>query len=197
MKVILPVPFVSQYSLPRDKDGLSRACGIACLKMIIDFRAEEPTRLDDLLQESELVSGAYIPGIGWAHASLAIILRNHNIGAYPQEFRSVYKDIVHRTTLPSPYESLHIERGIRKIAGKIKEGKPAIISGIKGWNEADKSRLDKIHLMVFMGFEKNDKEEIQGFYFHDPDDEKSPGSDKYIDINVFRKLWRKFAIFID
>ncbi len=192
--MILPVPFASQYSLPRDKDGLSRACGIACLKMIIDFRAEEPSRIDDLLHESELVSGAYIPGIGWSHASLAIILRNHNIGAYSQEFRSVYKDIEHRTTLPSPYEVLHVERGLRKIAGKIKEGKPAIISGIKGWNAADKSKL---HLTVFTGFEKSDKEEILGFYYHDPDDEKESGENKYIDINTFRKLWRKFAIFID
>lgn len=195
--MILPVPFVSQYSLPRDKDGLSRACGLACLKMIIDFRAEEPIPLEDLLHESELVSGAYIPGIGWAHASLAIILRNHNIGAYPQEFRSVYKDIAHRTTLPSPYESLHIERGIRKIAGKIKEGKPAIVSGIKNWNVADKSRLDKIHLMVFTGVENNEKEGILGFYYHDPDDENGPGENKFIDISTFRKLWRKFAIFID
>lgn len=191
MKKILDVPYVSQYSIGRDSDGLSRACGAACVKMIIDYRKSDEIDLVDIVREGRTIKGAYISGVGWAHAGLAALLRNHNVGAYSQEFRAVDVDIDNQKFLPSQFESVHIERGIQKIAGKIEEEKPSIISGIKYWKETDKP-----HTMVFIGVEK-EGDEIKGFYYHDPEDEREPGQNKFIDTDTFRRYWRKFAIFID
>lgn len=193
MKTILEVPFVSQYSIGRDSDGLSRACGAACVKMILDYRGgSDSPDFRYIVREGQTMRGAYISGIGWTHAGLAALLRNHNVGAYAEEFRSVNVDIDKQSFSPSKYEEGHIERGIQKIAGKIIDWKmPVIISGVKNWSEKD-----KWHLMVITGVEK-DGEEIKGFYYHDPDDESKDGRNNFVDKETFRTHWRKFAIFID
>lgn len=191
MKTLLEVPYVSQYSLGRDSDGLSRACGAACVKMILDYHGKSVDFLD-LVKEGQTMIGAYISGIGWSHAGLAALLRNHNVGAYAEEFRSILVDSKNREFLPSPFEAGHVERGIQKIAGKIIDWKqPVIISGVKNWKEKD-----KWHLMVITGVEK-EGEEIKGFYYHDPDDENKEGKNNFVDKETFRTYWRKFAIFID
>ena len=38
---------------------------------------------------------------------------------------------------------------------------------------------------------------IKGFYYHDPEDEQEPGENKFLDVDTFKRYWRKFAIFID
>lgn len=189
--MILPVPFVSQYSIGRDSDGLSRACGAACVKMIIDFRESDDVDFLSIVREGQTIKGAYISGIGWTHAGLAALLRNHNVGAYAEEFRSIFVDVENHKFLPSSFESEHIEKGIKKIAHEIEGGRPVIISGIKQWKD-----LDKPHLMVFVGVDRDDHG-IKGFYYHDPDDENENGEGKFINTDIFKKHWRKFAIFID
>lgn len=193
-KTILPVPYISQYSIGRDSDGLSRACGAACVKMVLDYRLGAHAAPDflTLVREGQTMRGAYISGIGWSHTGLGALLRNHNVGAYAEEFRSVDVDTKNQEFLPSPFEAGHIERGMQKIAGKIIDWKqPVIISGIKRWKEKD-----KWHLMVITGVEK-DGDRITGFFYHDPDDEGEPGEHKFVDKETFRTYWRKFAIFID
>ncbi|MBX4189393.1 C39 family peptidase [Candidatus Parcubacteria bacterium] len=197
MKTLLKVPFVSQYSIGRDSDGLSRACGAACVKMILDYRGQNCDFLS-IVREGQTIKGAYISGIGWTHAGLAALLRNHNVGAYAEEFKSVDVDSKNQQFRPSTFEPGHVERGIQKIAGKILDWQqPVIISAIKRWKEKD-----KWHLMVIVGVELapsgvEGEEEIKGFYYHDPDDEGEPGEDKFVDKETFRTYWRKFAIFID
>ena len=192
MKTILSVPFVSQYEIGRDSDGLSRACGAACVKMILDYRGIKNTKFLTIVREGQIMRGAYISGIGWTHAGLAALLRNHNVGAYTEEFRSVDVDVKNQEFRPSEYEAGHVERGIQKIAGKIIDWKqPVIVSGVKRWQEKD-----KWHLMVIVGVEK-EGDKILGFYYHDPDDETEPGLSKFVDKDTFRTYWRKFAIFVD
>lgn len=191
MKEILDVPYVSQYLIGRDSDGLSRACGAACVKMLLDYRGQN-VDFFSLLREGQTIKGAYISGIGWAHVGLTALLRNHNVGAYAEEFRSIDVDTKNQEFRPSPYEAGHVERGIQKIAGKILDWKhPVIVSGIKNWNEKD-----KWHDMVITGVEK-EGDEIKGFFYHDPDDENEPGDNRFVDKETFRRYWRKFAIFID
>lgn len=191
VKTILPVPFVSQYSIDRDSDGLSRACGAACVKMILDYHNKDVDFLK-LAREGQTMRGAYISGIGWTHTGLASLLRNHNVGAYAEEFRSVEVDTKNQEFLPSQYEKGHVERGMQKIAGKILDWKqPVIVSGVKNWKEKD-----KWHLMVITGVEK-DGDRIAGFFYHDPDDEDKDGRNNFVDKETFRTYWRKFAIFID
>ena len=191
-RTILPVPFVSQYSIGRDSDGKSRACGVACVKMIMDYRGNNDVDFLSLVREGLTIKGAYFSGIGWSHTGLVSILRNHNVGAYAEEFRSVQVDPDNQEFLESPFEEGHIERGIQKIAGKILDWKqPVIVSGIKGWEEED-----KWHLMLITGVEK-DGDRVTGFFYHDPDDESEDGRNKFVDRETFKKHWRKFAIFID
>jgi len=191
-KTILPVPFVSQYSIGRDSDGLSRACGAACVKMLLDYRTSKDNSFQDILREGQTIRGAYISGIGWSHMGLTALLRNHNVGAYAEEFRSVEVDTKNQEFRQSPFEPGHIERGIQKIAGKILDWKqPVIVSGIKNWKEKDKP-----HDVVITGVEK-DGERITGFFYHDPDDEDKDGKNNFVDKETFRTYWRKFAIFID
>jgi hypothetical protein len=192
VKTILPVPFVSQYSIGRDSDGLSRACGAACVKMILDYRGQNNIDFLSLVREGQTMRGAYISGIGWSHTGLSALLRNHNVGAYAEEFRSVDVDPKNREFLPSAFEAGHIERGMQKIAGKILDWKqPVIVSGVKNWKEKD-----KWHLMVVTGVEK-DGDRLTGFFYHDPDDEDKDGRNNFVDKETFRTYWRKFAIFVD
>ena len=190
-RTILDVPFVSQYSIGRDSDGLSRACGAACVKMILDFRGQS-VDFRDILREGHTIKGAYISGIGWSQVGLAALLRNHNVGAYGEEFRAIEVDIENRAFLSSPFEAGHVERGMQKIAGKIIDWQqPVIVSAIKNWRE-----IDKPHLVVITGVEK-EGDLIKGFYYNDSDDEDKEGKDCFVDIDTFRRYWRKFAIFID
>lgn len=190
-KTILTVPFVSQYTIGRDTDGRSRACGAACVKMILDYHGKDVDFLA-IVKEGQTIRGAYISGIGWTHTGLVALIRNHNVGAYAEEFRSIDVDTKNQEFRPSPYEASHIERGIQKIAGKIVDWKqPVIVSGVKNWKEKD-----KWHLMVITGVEK-DGDKILGFYYHDPDDEDKKGENNFVDKETFRTYWRKFAIFID
>jgi hypothetical protein len=192
VKTILPVPFVSQYEIGRDSDGRSRACGAACVKMVLDYRGVSDADFLTIVREGQTMRGAYISGIGWSHTGLAAILRNHNVGSYTEEFRSVSVDSKNQEFLSSPFEAGHIERGIQKIAGKILDWKmPVIVSGVKNWKEKD-----KWHLMVITGVEK-DGDRITGFFYHDPDDEDKDGRNNFVDKETFRTYWRKFAIFID
>jgi len=190
MKTLLYVPFVSQYSAPRDEDGLSRSCGMACVKKVVDFVYGDSESLTKYVEEGKMVRNAYIPGIGWNHTGLVAILRNHGIGAYNEEFKSILNDVETQQILPGPFQENHLERGIKKIAREVQHGRPVIVSAIKQWQE-----IDKPHNVVVLGVERN-RENILGFYYHDPDDENIPGNNKFVDIDTFRKHWRRFAIFI-
>ncbi len=192
VKTILPVPYASQYSIGRDSDGLSRACGAACVKMILDYRSKSDADFLSLVREGQTIRGAYISGIGWSHVGLTALFRNHNVGAYAEEFRAIDVDTKNQEFRPSTYEALHVERGMQKIAGKILDWQlPVIVSGIKNWKEKDKP-----HDVVITGVEK-DGERITGFFYHDPDDEDKDGRNNFVDKETFRTYWRKFAIFVD
>ena len=191
MKKLLNIPFISQYELPRDPDGLSRACGIACVKMVIDYVGQEKVSFLALSEEAKMIKGGYLEGIGWTDMGITALLRNHNIGCYSEEFRSVFNNTEQKKVLSSPFEAGHIERGIKKIAQEIENGRPVIISGIKNWKEKSKP-----HKMIIVGFEKEGNT-ITGFYYHDPHDESKDGKNNFIDIENFRTHWRKFAIFLD
>ncbi|MBX4200232.1 C39 family peptidase [Candidatus Parcubacteria bacterium] len=192
VKTILPVPYVSQYSIGRDSDGLSRACGAACVKMVLDYRTGLDNDFHSILREGQTIRGAYISGIGWSHMGLTALLRNHNVGSYAEEFRAIDVDTRNQEFRPSTFEPGHVERGMQKIAGKILEWKqPVIVSAIKNWKEKDKP-----HDVVVVGVEK-DGDRITGFFYHDPDDESEPGANRFVDKETFRTYWRKFAIFID
>jgi hypothetical protein len=66
-----------------------------------------------------------------------------------------------------------------------------MVSAIKKWSEEN-----KYHMIVLVGFEK-EAEEIKGFYYNDSDYKDEEGKDLFVDIDTFKKYWRKMAIFVE
>ncbi len=193
VKIILDVPYCSQHLDIGSKDWRPRACGIACLKMVMDFHAERAKReipsADELLKENEFIGG--FGAFGSKHESLAMIAGNYGLPAYGQQFRSAVNDLKSKTAEKSPFENEMAERGIAKITGKLEAGLPVIVSAVKNFSEKD-----KFHLVVLTGFQK-EGDKLSGFYYHEPDSfAREEGKHKFVPADIFRKHWRKMAIFI-
>ncbi len=193
VKIIPDVPYCSQYLNVEDENWRPRACGIACLKMVMDFHAERAKRkipsADELLKENEFIGG--FGSFGSEHESLVMIARNYGLRAYRQEFRSVINDYKNNRVLKNPYEKQMLVCGIEKMIANLDNGFPVIVSAVKNFSEED-----KFHLIVLTGFEK-EGDELLGFYYHDPGSfDKKNGKHKFVPIDTFKKHWRKMAIFI-
>ncbi len=83
------VPFVSQqvYANPQRRRF---GCGIASLKMVLDYWHEQDqanlTDEAELLYASGLAAGAFNPEFGWLHAGLAGLAAAHGYLAYNLDF---------------------------------------------------------------------------------------------------------------
>lgn len=171
----LEVPFYSQYTNVTDESWQNRACAMACLKMVMDFFAPNSNPNIDELIEKGLQIQAYLDNVGWVHAGLCMLARNHGFAAYNEEFRSLDIEI----------EAGLIEMGIRKIRSKLELGLPVIISCSKNFDE-----FHKPHQIVLVGYDE------VGFYYHEPETRDDSGANRYVELETFRNHWRKFAIFV-
>lgn len=179
-----------QHSKEVSKDWRPNACGVSCVKMILDsFRQDTSPDIIDLITEGVAV-GAYNEGRGWFHEGLVVLLRNHNVSAYRQEYKSGKYDLQSKTV--SLYEdSLNpiLRQGINKIHQKLLEGSPVIVSV-----EKEFSNTKETHFVLLTGFEE-DTVGLEGFYYKDPNSENS--GHIYVELDKFRSLWRKLSIFVD
>jgi len=185
MKKQLDIKHTCQCNESIPKEWHVRVCGLACVKMILDYRKIESSLLD-LLNEGQSI-GAYNPSIGWDHNGLVRLLRNHEISAYPQEFRSVEVDIDSGEMRDSSREGGLIEKGLEKIRESIDNNNPVIISVSSGFGNNNSP-----HLVLITGYNE------EGFFFHDPDN--SSGEIKKacpLSRDRFLMFWRLFGIFID
>jgi hypothetical protein len=207
----LPVPYASQHAEIKDKDWQSRACGIACVKMVIDYFASAPQRhifatpasMEDLLAEGVFIleDGLAKNIHGWVHDYLVALLHNHGVPAYKEEFRTVHFDAATKSFAPSHYASSFLDAGVQNIVDHLDHDNPVIVSGIKDWKQEG-----KYHLFVVVGYEKAEEGNEQGvaagaltgFYYHDPDahtPKHSPRENLFISLEDFKSKWRKMAIF--
>lgn len=97
--VTLPVPRYPQlldrtrwrengFESPEDSDLWSdRACGVACVGMILEYATGQPRSVVELLHEGR-ERGAYCDR-GWLHAGLAQLLARHGIAATAGELGTV------------------------------------------------------------------------------------------------------------
>jgi hypothetical protein len=195
----LNIPFYSQYSNSIEKEWQSRSCAVLCLKMLFDFygiKTEIANLIkegliisNDLAQKGKLFSG-YTKEHGWGHDLLVILLNNHNLLSYRQDFRSMKIDLENKIFLKSEFE--FIDQGVKKIEKQIESKKPVIVSVAKNIENKRKTG----HVILITGFEK--KREIVGFYFNDPEmKNESEGKDVFVNINDFKKVWKKLAIFVE
>ncbi len=190
MKVVLNVPYFSQNSDLVPEKWRNVSCGIAAVKMILDFLVKKSPLINLLIDEGIAING-YTKD-GWSHESLVRLLRNHGVMAYSQEFRSVSIQIdeIHGVTMLSGKYDLSLsEFGINKITSKLLNGLPVIVSVKPNFNNNKHS-----HLILIVGFDN--KKKI--LYYHDPDSRDGIClKSTEIKVKEFIKYWRKLAIFID
>lgn len=168
----LDIPYVSQHLDVSDAYWQKRACGMACVKMVLDFLGKDAPSLDELVWQGVRING-YGPS-GWIHAALLSIFDMYGVVAERKEFKT----------------DEFCEVGISEIIASLETGLPVIISAIKNFREAD-----KFHMVLVVGYEKNEGG-IAGFFYHDPDAEiREEGMNRFVAFEEFKKHWRQMAIF--
>jgi uncharacterized protein YvpB len=80
----LDVPYYSQYRDIKDENWQRRACGLVCLKMVLDFHEAETPEINELLKLA-LEKGAYHETNGWIHDKLLGIAESFGVAAYRKE----------------------------------------------------------------------------------------------------------------
>ncbi|MEY2641027.1 MAG: hypothetical protein RL150_420 [Candidatus Parcubacteria bacterium] len=184
----LDVPYCSQFDHVCEAAWQPRACGVACVKMVLDYlRPEHGCTVDELIEEAVIMNG-YTKD-GWAHDALVNLFHNHGVHAYREEFRSMHLDTVTKRMRPSAYEPQLVRNGISKIANVLHKGKPVIVSMGPGFRTPTSS-----HLVVLTGFAEDDTG-LEGFYYNDPDSRTGLQKSIFVDLATFRQYWRKRAIF--
>lgn len=172
------VPHYSQYLDVTDELWQPRACGVACLKMLLDSRGEHTPTLDEMIAQGCAI-GAHGEW-GWKHDGLVALARQYGVKLSRNEWR--------KSDIKSPDELN--EEGILFLISELRAGLAVIVSAIKKFQEDD-----KFHMVVLTGFEEKDGM-VTGFYYHDSDTHaRGEGENLLIPIDIFHAKWRKMAIF--
>ena len=176
----ISVPYYSQHLDVADSKWQSRACGVACLKMLLEARSFKTPSLDDMIIEGDRI-GAYTEH-GWLHDGLISLGSIYGANLYRIEFRRKGAD--YETSLRLNNE------GIEMILQELDAGRPVIVSAIKQFKIHD-----QYHMVVIVGVEM-EKGAVKGFYYHDPDsDTPNGGAYQFVPLAIFRNAWRCMAIF--
>lgn len=176
----LDIPYYSQYRDVKDTEWQKRACGVVCLKMLLDAQVVDTPSLDEMIQDG-VTLGAYSEN-GWLHDGLIALGAKYGGELYRKEFRK--KDADTETA-----ERLNRE-GIDTILREIEAGRPVIISTIKNFEISN-----KFHMVLVVGAEIQEGI-VKGFYYHDPDSyTETKGAYQFVPMNTFSTAWRKMAIF--
>ena len=178
-KIILDIPYYSQYLDVDDPQWKARSCGIVCLKMVMDYYKPDNRKIIDLVNEG-VAKGGYCQ-YGWIHNVLVKMANERGLMASRKEYKS-----------QDDKERKKLERAaIKEITSCLKDNQPVIVSAVRNFSETD-----KFHLVVLTGFEKKGRG-IGGFYYNDPDSQsREEGKNKFVPIDVFKKHWRKMAIYV-
>lgn len=169
-KIILEVPYYSQHLDVVEEKWRNRACGIVCLKMVMDYYNKYNPPLTALI-DGVAARGGFGPS-GWIHDVVVRTAKEYDFSAQRKEYESV---------------DIAIEEKIKA----IENGNSIIISAIKNFSEEN-----KFHMVVLTGFERDDFG-LKGFYYHDPDSlDRESGMHKFVPIDVFKKYWRKMSIYV-
>lgn len=176
----LDIPYYSQYRDVTDPEWQKRACGIACLKMLLDARGTETPLLDEMIKNG-VTLGAYSEH-GWLHEGLIALGAQYGGELYRKEFRKKDAD-------PETAARLNRE-GIDTILQELEMGRPVIISAIKNFEISN-----KFHMVLVVGAEIEEGV-VKGFYYHDPDSyTETKGAYQFVSMGTFTTAWRRMAIF--
>lgn len=176
----IKAPYYSQYIDVEDKEWQQRACGVACLKMLLESNGIKTPSIDEMIKNG-VVLGAYSEN-GWLHDGLVSLGEKYGAKLYRKEFRKKDADT-------DTLDKLNIE-GIDMIIGELYECRPVIISAIKNFETRN-----KFHMVLVVGAEIEDGV-VKGFYYHDPDSHtEAKGEYQFVTFTTFLDSWRRMAIF--
>jgi hypothetical protein len=169
-KIILDVPYCSQYLDVPDHNWNTRSCGAACVKMVLDFKGVVTPELYEFVKKGNDM-GAYGPH-GWIHDKLIEMAGMYGVEMYREE-------------------KIDLEEGIEKLSAHIHANKPIIISVIKKC-----LGQTKYHVVVVTGVEEEGGQ-VKGFYFNEPESTTiGKGKNIFVNLEEFKKDWRRMAIFL-
>ena len=170
--MIIKVPYYSQYIDVANIEWQSRACGVACLKMLLGAQVVRTPSIDEMIRQGEAI-GAYGPS-GWTHDGLLALAQKY----YTKLSRTEWRQAEGKTA-----DELN-EEGIAFLISELRSGHPIIVSAIKNFEV-----VDKFHMVVLTGFEEEDGK-VTGFYYHDPDcTTRSDGVNRFVPVDVFPCLF--------
>lgn len=168
---ILDVAYYSQYRDIGNTTNAHRACGMTCIKMVLEYCKKQTPELDELVDRYITDTVAYGP-YGWKHDFFVDFLKSYGLNAYRKEKMDEREDI-----------SL--------IQKSIQEGKLVIVS-------VEQKLFDKklFHMILIVGVRENGKGELEGFFYNDPGRlTELSGYKQYVSLDEFKNYWRKMAIF--
>jgi len=167
----LDVPYYSQFLDVNDPYWMPRACGMCCLKMVLDFFGEKTPPLLEMCRTGEK-EGGYSKH-GWFHDYLLKVARGYGLEA-------------------ERGEKIGEIMGLQKIHDELKDGRPVIVSVSK-----HSLGQNKFHMVLLTGYEENENGTVFGFYYNDPESlYVEEGKGLFADIKDFKRDWRRMAIFI-
>ncbi len=187
----LNIPYYSQFLDVHDEYWMPRACGMACLKMVLDFYLPAPQS-----NATRQTGGKQTPPL------LEMCQTGEKEGGYSKHgwFHEYFLKVARRYGLNAERgEKIGEIMGLQKIHDELKANHPVIVS-------VSKHTLGqtKFHMVVLTGYEENTESEfpdrrdqLTGFYFNEPEAlSLEQGKDLFVDIKTFARDWRKMAIFI-
>ena len=164
--MIIEVPFISQQKAP--PEWRSRACGIACAMMALEYiRKKEILSFDEIIKKG-LKEKGYQGGIGWKHNFLACL----------GDGNAEMKD----------FKKVSLKGGIDQLALYLWRYSLPIVS-VTSDNKKDS------HLIILVGVTQNADDIVTKFHYHDPKYKKEKkGAYREMDIEIFKERWRQLAI---
>lgn len=196
MKKVLDIPFISQIDSVSDIDWKEKACGVACLAMVIAFYEKKDRDINDFIALGEQIDAYSEEESGWYHSGLCRIANIYGYTAWRRKWLLSKTDIdiftkEGRTKADNDaYNEQSLREGIYSIEKSLVYETPVIVS-------MDKEFCDTIysHLVVITGVEK-EGEELKGFYYHNPDTRKLIQKHEYAHLEKFIEHWNKRGIFV-
>lgn len=184
--MILKVPYYSQIKDTQNPKWKKDSCGIAALKMVLDFHQPTNLSIDELYQKGLDING-YLKNVGWYHHSLAQLAKRFGHQAITRSWNISKESLEHLKQRGFSEKDIEIvetqqlEEGIMTLKNELTNGHPVIVSIPKGYVEGGSG-----HLVTLIGFDEN------GFIANDPFD----ASEINLNFKKFKKIWSKRAILI-
>jgi uncharacterized protein YvpB len=169
--VILDVPYFSQYLDIKNALEGARSCGITCVKMVLEYFHSTDLSLQEWVDKGMSEGG--FGRSGWIHDYFVKIFNDNNLTAYRKE-------------------KMKVDPGLLEILQSLENKNPVIVS-------VERRLFDdpSFHMVLVVGFKKDNDGKILGFYYNDPAKTTvESGKNKFVEIDSFVEYWRKMAIFV-